>query len=77
MKNYPEFDLMTVKANEFMRNEEAHSVITDETFDLPQGDYESSRFLISRFNQRIITYWASDSQGNFYVLRTSLEKDKS
>jgi hypothetical protein len=49
MKNYQQFDLMTINANEFMRNDETHSVITDETFDLPKSEYENLRFWISRF----------------------------
>ena len=77
MKNYQEFDMMTANANEFMRNEEAHSVIADETFDLPKGEYVNLRYWVSRFEKRVITYWASDTDGIFYVLRTSLEKRKA
>lgn len=55
-----------------MKNEEAHTMINEETFDLPLEEYTNLRFLIPRFSSKIISHWATDSQGNFYVLRTSL-----
>jgi len=67
---------MTIRYNEFMKNEEAHTMINEETFDLPLEEYTNLRFLIPRFSSKIISHWATDSQGNFYVLRTSLSNEK-
>jgi hypothetical protein len=67
---------MTFRSNEFMKNEEAHTMINEETFDLPLEEYTYLRFLIPRFSSKIISHWATDSQGSFYVLRTSLSNEK-
>lgn len=69
---------MTVRSNEFMKNEEAHTIINEETFDVPLDEYMAGlRFLIPRFSTKVISYWATDSEGIFYVLRTSLRNEKS
>ncbi len=69
---------MTVRSNESMKNDEAHSIINEETFDVPLDDYLGSlRFLIPRFSSKVISYWATDNEGIFYVLRTSLTNEKS
>ena len=68
---------MTIRSNEFMKNEEAHTMINEETFDLPLEEYTNLRFFIPRFSSKIISHWATDSQGNFYVLRTSLSNEKT
>lgn len=67
---------MTVRSNEFVKNEEAHTIINEETFDVPLDEYLAGlRFLIPRFSTKVISYWASDSDGIFYVLRTSLRNE--
>ena len=61
-----------------MKNDEAHTIINEQTFDLPLDDCMTSlKFLIPRFSEKVISYWATDSQGIFYVLRTSLTRDNS
>jgi hypothetical protein len=70
MRNLMKFDYMTTEVKEFIRNDEAHTVINDETFDIPRGEFELMRYFVQRQEKRIVTYWAIDSSGIFYVLRT-------
>ena len=58
---------MTIESREFLRDEEGHTVISDDTIDLPSSFFIKP--FVPRRQRRIITYWGVDDQGTFYVFR--------
>lgn len=66
---------MTIESREFLRDEEGHTVISDDTIDLPSSFYIKS--FVPRRQRRIITYWGVDDQGTFYVFRNIFMPAKS
>lgn len=64
------FDFMCVNSKQVSKDDEKHTLITDETLDLP-SDFFGKQFL-ERRTVRVQTYWCTDDTGTFYVLRRSL-----
>ncbi len=69
LKSYLHFDCMTADQRELSRNEEAHTVITEDLIDLPV-DFIARSFVPMR-KRRMLTYWGTDEKGIFYILRHS------
>ena len=71
LKSYPLIDVMTVSQKDFLKDEEGHTLITDDTVDLP-SDF-LARALLPRRSRRSISYWGIDDSGAFYILRSSFQ----
>ena len=69
LKSYQEIDYMTVDSKEFMKDQEGHTVISDDTIDLPIEFF--IRALVPRRERRMLTYWGIDEIGSYYILRSS------
>lgn len=68
--HYDSFDFMTVASREINRDEDKKILTTEETFDLP-ANYISRSFISLR-TAKMLTYWGTDENGYFYILRKSL-----
>lgn len=60
---------MTLDSKVYLRNDEGHTFISDETIDLPHDFI--MRALLPRRTRRMITYWGIDDKGAYYIIRSS------
>ena len=66
---------MTVELKEFLKDDAAHTSITDESLDLP-NDFIFKSFTPIR-KRRMISYWGIDNNGSFIILRKSISQKKN
>ena len=61
---------MQVSTKILSEDEDKHSVINEDIYDLPSDFY--IRYFIDRRVMKVQTYWCQDESGTYYVLRKSL-----
>ena len=61
---------MCMNQTQIFANEEGHTTINDETYDIPKD------FLIRAFvplrHRKMMSYWGVDEKGAFYIIRSSI-----